>query len=782
MSWNSPGDLLILCAFGINLLVGFSFFRAALGHQSAEGLAHKSYHTFMFCVSAALAYLFYLFLSHNYAITYVNEYSDSTLGFFLMLSSLWAGQAGSYLLWLFLSAAFGYGILRTGGLFRNWAMVIYSVVNLFFLFFLIKLSPFAMSGHNPVEGMGLNPLLQDFWMVIHPPVIFVGYAAAGVPFALALAALIKNNYTEWGKRVFPWVAITALMIGAGNILGGYWAYKTLGWGGYWAWDPVENSSLIPWFSSLALLHGLLIMKRTEGGLRKSNILLAALTFILVIYGTFLTRSGVLADFSVHSFVDLGNNIYLIGFLIVFTVISIGLFAMRAKSIGHVSLDYNFWGREFALVAATALLFIFAMIVLFWSSLPFLTSVFTNEPRAADIKTYNDFALPLAIIYALLLAVSPITKQDRFSLASWRTRLLAIAGGSLAVAFGLFYVVLDTGFIFSVIFAIIVTSFAMYLMKPDWRKQLVPSLGGFAIGLAVSLLVGVREPMYLLLFAMTSMAAVTNLVAMAGCLPNRWKSMAGPLTHFGFGIMVIGILASSAFTSNEQVILTTEEGGSAYGVQLEYLGMANDIMHPRNELILTLDDGDGGHEIRPELYYSRRLDGLMKRPHIERYLLNDLYFAPQQIQPAEGGGLQMTKGETRQFDDYQLTFLAFEMGSHADGTEELKVSTMLAVEHDGSTDTIVPALIYSTDEYGEPKYISEPAFLDSAGTLPINVTKVLADQGAVMLDIPGLVESGAPEVLVLDITRKPLIMLVWIGTTLLLAGCVISFVRRRSDAS
>jgi cytochrome c-type biogenesis protein CcmF len=407
-------------------------------------------------------------------------------------------------------------------------------------------------------------------------------------------------------------------------------------------------------------------------------------------------------------------------------------------------------------------------------------VFSSEPRAADIKTYNDYALPLAIIYSLLLAVSPLSKQDKFSMKSWRARLIAIAAGSLAVAFGFFYIVLDTSLTFSATFAIVVTSMAMFLMRSDWRKRLIPSLVGLAIGLGMSLLVGVREPMYLMLFGMTSMAVVTNMNAVIGYFPNRWRPMAGHLAHFGFGIMVIGILASSAYTSNEQVILTTDEGGDAYGVQLEYLGMANDIMHPRNELILSLDDGDGGHEIRPELYYSKRLDGLMKRPHIERYWLYDLYFAPQQIKPSEGGDIQMTKGETRQFDDYKLTFLAFEMGSHADNSQNLKVSVKIAVEHEGSVDTLSPGLIYSTDEYGEPLYLSEPAFLDSAGTLPINIKKVLADQGAVILDIPELIDSGTPEMLVLDITNKPLILLVWIGTTLLLLGCTISFVRRRSE--
>jgi cytochrome c-type biogenesis protein CcmF len=178
-----------------------------------------------------------------------------------------------------------------------------------------------------------------------------------------------------------------------------WAYEELGWGGYWAWDPVENSSFIPWFVSLGLLHGLVLDKRT-GALRKTNILLAALIFILVVYGTFLTRSGVLADFSVHSFVNLGVNVFLIGFLILFVVMTVALFASRVKALGHVPLSYNIYGRDFFLFAGLLILFVFGMIVLFWTSLPLITSIFSSNPRAADIATYNSFALPFAILFAL----------------------------------------------------------------------------------------------------------------------------------------------------------------------------------------------------------------------------------------------------------------------------------------------------------------------------------------------------------------------------------------------
>ena len=141
MSWNSPGDLLVLFAFGLNLLAGFAFYRMARGHRSLEGLARKCYHTFVVCVGLAVAYLFYLIFSHNFAIEYVVGYSDRSLEFFYLLSSLWAGQEGTYLLWLFFSALFGYVIIKRGGIYRDWGMVVFSLVNLFFLFILVRLSP-----------------------------------------------------------------------------------------------------------------------------------------------------------------------------------------------------------------------------------------------------------------------------------------------------------------------------------------------------------------------------------------------------------------------------------------------------------------------------------------------------------------------------------------------------------------------------------------------------------------------------------------------------------------
>ncbi|MBD3403241.1 hypothetical protein GF420_10130, partial [candidate division GN15 bacterium] len=298
MIWHTVGELLIFGALAMNIVAGISFLRSALGESGAGSLARRAYHVFTGLTVAASVLLYYLFFSHNYAFKYVFEYSQKSQPFFYILAAFWGGQEGTYLLWLLLLAIFGYIVQRRGGAYVGHAMAIYCLIGTFFLLIMTKLSPFAYLGFYAEDGAGLNPLLRDPWMVVHPPIMFVGYALAAVPFVYAIAAMIKNDYSKWLRLAFPWAALTAVMLGAGNILGGFWAYKTLGWGGYWAWDPVENSSFVPWMISLALLHGMIIERRT-GAFRRINLLMSAFLFLLVVYGTFLTRSGVLADFSVH---------------------------------------------------------------------------------------------------------------------------------------------------------------------------------------------------------------------------------------------------------------------------------------------------------------------------------------------------------------------------------------------------------------------------------------------------------------------------------------------------
>ncbi|HWR83552.1 MAG TPA: cytochrome c biogenesis protein CcsA [Candidatus Deferrimicrobium sp.] len=780
MGADVPGQLLIWYAFAANLIAGLAFFKLARGDGSYRSLALRSYQVLTLASGLAAAYLFYLFFTHDFTVKYVFEYSDRSLPFFYVLSAFWAGQEGTYLLWLLLSVAFGYAILKRGGVYTNYAMVIYSLVNFFFLTLLVKVSPFKLLDFAAADGAGLNPLLQDPWMVVHPPVIFVGYAASAVPFAIAIAALILNDYRDWIRRVFPWQVVTTLMLAGGNILGGYWAYKTLGWGGYWAWDPVENSSFIPWFVSLALLHSMVLEKRT-GALRRTNMLLTALVFLLVVYGTFLTRSGVLADFSVHSFVDLGANVYLVGFLILFVALTLLMFLLRTNRLGRVPVNYNVYSRDFFLFAGMLLLFLFGMIVLFWTSLPLLTSWLSATPRAADKATYNGFALPFAVLLAFLLTVSPFTSPLSFVPQRFKTRLVWSVGLAVLAGVGLFLILPDAGLVFTVLLIIVVTGLSVYLMKPDLIRWLAPAVIALFAVIILSITLGLRQPMYILFIAAAVMSVFSNVIYLVRQLPHAWRLVGGQLTHFGFGLMLLGVLSSNAFSSNEHLILPKGDSREAYGLTVSYEGMERDLNQPKNKLLLTVEEDGQTVEAHPELYFSKRLDGIMRKPYIQKSLLYDTYFSPQQVQePNPQEGLQLTKDEPKQIGEFTLTFAGFEMGQHNPGEGSLRVVANLWVQRGNSLDTIAPAVVAITKADGSTSMMDFPAQIGDAQKYPVSIERILADQAAVVLNIPGLTDAGQMEALVLDISKKPVINLVWAGTTLILLGCVIAFLRRRAE--
>ncbi len=219
-------------------------------------------------------------LTHHFEWTYVYSYSSTDLTLYYLISTFWAGQEGTFVLWVLMGSFYGIYILRNYKEDEPLVMGLMNLVNAFIIMILIKKNPFAYvwqvnpnvfaPGVLPMEGTGLNPLLQDPWMTIHPPILFLGYSSSVMLFAFAISALIKKNYDNWIKPVYPFALFVGVTLGTGIILGGYWAYTTLGWGGFWGWDPVENSSLIPWLTSLALIHGIVIQRR-QGGVKKTNI-------------------------------------------------------------------------------------------------------------------------------------------------------------------------------------------------------------------------------------------------------------------------------------------------------------------------------------------------------------------------------------------------------------------------------------------------------------------------------------------------------------------------------
>ncbi|MCC6395501.1 MAG: cytochrome c biogenesis protein CcsA, partial [Bacteroidetes bacterium] len=290
------------------------------GTERSLFIGRAFYHSTVVAVILGAATLLYFILTHQFQYTYVWSYSSRALSTPLLISTFYAGQEGSFMLWALFTALIGVFLMRHSSRYGYEAQVmsVFASIELLLLVMLLVKNPFlyvwesfpgeVKAGFMPADGRGLNPLLQNYWMVIHPQVLFSGFAAMGVPYAYAMAALLKRDYDYWFRPAAPWIVFGAFVLGMGIMMGGFWAYETLGWGGYWAWDPVENSSLVPWLIGVASIHTIM-SQRKSGAFARTNLVLGMLCFILVLYSTFLTRSGVLGDTSVHSFVDPGMWAY-----------------------------------------------------------------------------------------------------------------------------------------------------------------------------------------------------------------------------------------------------------------------------------------------------------------------------------------------------------------------------------------------------------------------------------------------------------------------------------------
>ena len=360
-----------------------------------------------FIVSASLL-LWILIFENDFSVEYVANYSSTTLPTIYKVSAFWAGQQGSFLLWLLIHAIIG--AVLTFRRTQAAALGIYFLLQSVLIFLVLAKSPFAEHSAQVYEGVGLNPLLQDFWMAIHPPIIFVGYALLAVPFALSLGSLLTEAVSRsWLEEARKWTLIAWSFLGAGIFIGGYWAYKVLGWGGWWGWDPVENSSLVPWLLAAVLLHLINLARKKSAVLSVAHVA-ATFTYALVIYGTFLTRSGILGDFSVHSFAgsSIGVSIALANALVLIGGLSI-LFA-KAKELPQGKMYESYGEAAFIILLSCLLLIFIATIVWIGMSMPLLSQLF-GEAASVDADFYVKSTAPIALTLAVLM-IYTFTKFGR----------------------------------------------------------------------------------------------------------------------------------------------------------------------------------------------------------------------------------------------------------------------------------------------------------------------------------------------------------------------------------
>lgn len=415
------GYFSILLAFmtatygGVTSVVGA---RAQNPQLIASG-AHGVIATFGMLTLASIV-LVYELLIGNFQIEYVASYTSSTLPEFYRVTALWAGQKGSLLLWGWTLSLFALMVHLTNRN-RNQSLVPYvhavmMSVTLFFIALLIFIAdPFELLPFVPNEGQGLNPVLQMPLMIIHPPILYQGYVGSAVPFAFAMAALITGELGDsWIRTVRRWTIYSWFFLGFGLILGGRWAYVELGWGGYWAWDPVENAALMPWLTITAFLHSVMIQEK-KGMLRIWNFVLIILTFGLVYFGTFLTRSGVVS--SVHSFTASAIGPMFMGFVIVSMVLSFGLLISRRQALKARNELDSFVSRESSFLLNNLALVGVCFAILWGTIFPVLSEAVSGEKITVSAPYFNKINVPLGIFLLFLTGAGPLFAWRKTSVQS-----------------------------------------------------------------------------------------------------------------------------------------------------------------------------------------------------------------------------------------------------------------------------------------------------------------------------------------------------------------------------
>jgi cytochrome c-type biogenesis protein CcmF len=382
-----------------------------------------------FTTVAAMVVLWFILINQHIEYKYAWEHTSSDLSLGYLISSLWAGQEGSLLLWLFWQGLIGFLLLRRSGDFERPVMVVFSISQLFLNAALLGIhignikignDPFILLRNAPENilnpffsnpdylsfiksGAGLNPLLQNFWMKAHPPVLFMGFAAMLVPFSYAIAALWKEKYSAWLRPVIPWMSFGILALGTGLLMGGAWAYEDLTFGGFWSWDPVENSSLVPWIALVIALHLVLVSIVNKQALFPAFIL-TFLSYVFVLYSTFLTRSGVLSTTSAHAFGTSGQAWHLGIYLAAFFVISLFILLLKTKKLPK-SDNEKFLSREFWMFIGCVVLMLSAFQIIFSTSAPLINKIFGTSisiPINRDLY-YNTWQVPFAAIILFAMA-------------------------------------------------------------------------------------------------------------------------------------------------------------------------------------------------------------------------------------------------------------------------------------------------------------------------------------------------------------------------------------------
>ncbi len=774
------GTILIVAGAVLALMGGISYLLAIRGNRAALSYGRAGVYGSLFTLSAMWVLLVTLFQTHRFDIEYVYTYSSKDLNTFFTIAATWAGQQGSFALWVLFNAIVAALLVRRTRHFEPYVLAFLMLIQAGIVGLMLISNPFvpltdpttgATVMTPPADGQGLNPLLDNFWMIFHPPVLFVGYALAAVPFAFALGALLRYDYDGWITYAMPWTLAAWAFLSMALFLGAYWSYETLGWGGYWGWDPVENSSLVPWLLLTALLHSMLV-QRAHHSLRRTNIILAILTFVAVMYATFLTRSGVLANFSVHSFVAEGLGGAMVGFQLAIIGVSLVLLGMRWRDIPNRKLDSAFFSRDSFMVLAVLTLVVISVVTIFGTSMPVISAI-----PGVGHSLQEVFGAAFEVDDGSMLGGEPLT-DGRFSLTpEFFNRTVPPLG------------------IIMMILLIIgpLTSWRKADIDTILRGMIIPFVATI-FGTIIAIILGVRDAKGVAFIALSIFAIGTNIL---GLIRNRrvsWLNTGAQVAHLGVALMIIGIVGSSMYASpDERVVMTAGEPVGIYDYTITFHGWESTKDKEGNPdgkgyLDMTVQRGNEQFAARPELYFDQGIQSTMQTPAIRTYPFHDLYIAPAEYIPEENPNepvLQM--GQSQKVGPYQITFEGFEVDEHSfQETGVAEVGAKLLVGYKDQVETVIPKINLTSEGETEPTDPNNPlsGFDKIPATLPEGHEVVLTmfdpTRRMVLLNVAGLDLPTTPARAVITVSTKPAVLLVWIGSLVGILGGAIATVRRQLE--
>lgn len=823
------GHLLVIISFVAAIASAISYGRASQLNEISTGswlkMGRGLFWMHGLAVLGTVITLFVIIYNNYFEYHYAWSHSSVNLAVHYIIACFWEGQEGSFLIWSFWNALLGFILIQTNKKWEAPVMTVFAAVQIFLTSMILGVvlgdikigsSPFLLlrdvisdpiflinPDFVPEDGTGLNPLLQNYWMVIHPPMTFLGFACTLIPFSFCIAGLWKKDYKDWVRPALPWTIFGGVILGTAIIMGAYWAYETLNFGGYWNWDPVENAVYIPWLIMIASMHTMIIFRKNNTAL-KTSIVLVISTFILVLYATFLVRSGILGNTSVHSFTDLGLSGQLLIYLLFFLGVSIFMAARVWKHIPTSEKEATAYSREFWIFMGALTLCLMAFQVLVPTSFPVINSIVE--------------------LFGGLSSLAPPANQVAFY-SEWQVWF----GIGLALLSG-------TGQFF-------------FWRKMDKSKIITAISGPIVVSLLIStvifLLAKINNPVYILVLVAGVYSIVSNGKILWGLLQSKsYKLTGGSIAHMGIAMMLIGIMFSEGYSrvisknttiisrdfteeqnSNNVVLFLNDKkimGGyellyqreamEAKGVpgyiKKSYLNDTEDAHYKTANVSIVVEDqtyaqpGDTlyfrnpentYHEIQytslssgrsftlyPRTQVNEQMGQTIVSPDIKKQWNRDLYtfvalqsdFDDEFTEWSEKTIQLIQPGEQFFINDYVAIFQGLERIDRVnfvtlEADDAAVKANILVYGDDGDTLKLAPKFIIKDNDVARPPELNQ----EIASRLTLE--EINPEDGSIGLGI----ETTQKDWIVLQAIEKPHINVLWIGTLVMILGFIIATRRR-----